>query len=167
TEQPDVTIELPVDAHLPHDYIAHERLRLEAYRTIATATDEAGLAAARAGLVDRYGPVPEPVENLFEVAGFRQHARRAGLSDVTAQGRFVRFAPVELAESAQLRLKRLYPGVVLKPAVRTVLVPFPTTARIGGKPLHGGDVLRWARQLIDAVILGDVSAAAKVGTRQG
>uniref|UniRef100_UPI0013574012 transcription-repair coupling factor n=1 Tax=Cellulomonas citrea TaxID=1909423 RepID=UPI0013574012 len=164
-EQPDMTIELPVDAHLPHDYIAHERLRLEAYRTIATATDEAGLDAARAELVDRYGPVPPPVENLFEVAGFRLHARRAGLTDVTAQGKFVRFAPVELAESAQLRLKRLYPGVVLKPAVRTVLVPFPTTARIGGKPLHGGDVLRWARQLIDAVLLGDVSAAAAVGTR--
>ena len=163
-ELPDVTVELPVDAHLPHDYIAHERLRLEAYRKIAAATDAATLGEVRAELVDRYGPVPPAVDNLFEVAGFRLHARAAGLSDVTAQGKFVRFAPVELPESAQLRLKRLYPGSILKPAVRTVLVPFPTTARIGGKPLHGRDVLEWARGLIDAVVRGDVSAAAAVGT---
>jgi transcription-repair coupling factor (superfamily II helicase) len=167
-EQPeelaDVTVEMPVDAHIPHDYIAHERLRLEAYRKLAAASDEAGLAEISAELVDRYGPIPEPVANLFAVARFRLHARAAGLTDVTAQGKFVRFAPVELPESAQLRLKRLYPGSVLKPALRTVLVPFPTTARIGGKPLHGEAVLAWARELIDAVVLGDVAAAAGVGT---
>jgi len=163
-EQPDVTIELPVDAHVPHDYIAHERLRLEAYRKIAAATDDTMLREVHAELVDRYGPVPEAVDNLFEVAQFRLHARCAGLADVTAQGRFVRFAPVSLPESAQLRLKRLYPGSVLKPAVRTVLVPFPTTARIGGKPLHGREVMTWARQFIDAIVRGDVSAAAEAGT---
>ncbi|WP_309135277.1 transcription-repair coupling factor [Cellulomonas sp.] len=164
-ELPDVTIELPVDAHIPHDYVAHERLRLEAYRKIATAADESALAEVHAELADRYGAVPAAVENLFDVARFRLHARGSGLSDITAQGRFVRFAPVELPESAQLRLKRLYPGAVLKPAVRTVLVPFPTTARIGGKPLHGKELLAWARQFVDAVVRGDVSVAAQVGTR--
>jgi transcription-repair coupling factor (superfamily II helicase) len=163
-EVPDVTIELPVDAHLPHDYIAHERLRLEAYRKIASAADEQALTEVRAELVDRYGPVPDAVNNLFDVAAFRTRVRAAGLSDVTAQGKFVRFAPVELPESAQLRLKRLYPGTVLKPAIRTILVPFPTTARIGGRPLHGEELLAWARQLIDAVVLGDVAAAATAGT---
>jgi transcription-repair coupling factor (superfamily II helicase) len=163
-EQPDVTIELPVDAHLPHDYIAHERLRLEAYRKIASAADVAALREVHAELVDRYGPVPDAVSNLFEVAEFRVHVRGAGLTDVTAQGKFVRFAPVDLPESAQLRLRRLYPGAVLKPATRTILVPFPTTARIGGTPLHGAALLAWTRQLIDAVILGDVSAAAQLGT---
>jgi transcription-repair coupling factor (superfamily II helicase) len=163
-EQPDVTIELPVDAHVPHTYIATERLRLEAYRKVAAAADAAGLAAVRAELADRYGPVPAAVDNLLEVAAFRQHVRGAGLTDVTAQGRFVRFAPVQLAESAQLRLKRLYPGAVLKPAVRTVLVPFPTTARIGGTPLSGAPLLAWARTFVDAVVRGDVAAAAATGT---
>jgi transcription-repair coupling factor (superfamily II helicase) len=90
--------------------------------------------------------------------------RAAGLADVTAQGRFVRFAPVTLPESAQLRLKRLYPGAVLKPAVRTVLVPYPTTARVGGKPLQGREVMVWARQFVDAIVRGDVAAAATAGT---
>uniref|UniRef100_UPI002028C744 transcription-repair coupling factor n=1 Tax=Actinotalea sp. C106 TaxID=2908644 RepID=UPI002028C744 len=161
----DVTLELPVDAHVPHDYIAHERLRLEAYRKVADATTPEKIEAVRAELTDRYGTPPEPVENLFAVAAFRNRARGAGLTDVTAQGKFVRFAPVELAESATLRLKRLYPGTVLKPAVRTALVPFPTTARIGGRPLAGREVLAWAAELIEAVLGGDVAAAAAVGTR--
>ena len=163
-ELPDVTIELPVDAHLPESYIATERLRLEAYKKIAAAHDAAALEEVRAELTDRYGTLPDVAAALFEVAGFRNHARNAGLTDVTAQGKFVRFAPVDLPESAQLRLKRLYPGTVLKPAVRAVLVPFPTTARIGGRPLRGAEVLQWARQLIDAVVLGEVSAAAGVAT---
>ncbi|WP_456787938.1 transcription-repair coupling factor [Cellulomonas sp. P5_C5] len=163
-ELPDVTIELPVDAHIPHDYIAHERLRLEAYRKIAASPDAAALGEVRAELVDRYGAVPAAVDNLFEVAEFRQHVRASGLSDVTAQGKFVRFAPVDLPESAQLRLKRLYPGAVLKPATRTVLVPWPMTARLGGKPVQGREVMLWARQFIDAVVRGDVAAAAAVGT---
>jgi transcription-repair coupling factor (superfamily II helicase) len=161
-ETPDVTVELPVDAHIPITYIATERLRLEAYRKIAAAADEAALERVRAELVDRYGLVPPAVDALFDVAAFRQRARAVGLTDVTAQGKFVRFAPVQLPESAQLRLKRLYPGAVLKPAVRTVLVPFPSTARVGGTPLSGAPLLAWARQLVDAVLAGDVSTAARV-----
>ncbi|MFP3714960.1 transcription-repair coupling factor [Puerhibacterium sp. TATVAM-FAB25] len=164
-EQPEVTVELPVDAHLPESYIATERLRLEAYKKIAAAQDAAALAEVRAELVDRYGQLPDVASALFDVADFRNHAREAGVTDVTAQGKYVRFAPVDLPESAQLRLRRLYPGTVQKPAIRAVLVPFPTTARIGGRPLRGAEVLAWARQLIDAVVLGDVSAAASAGTQ--
>src|SRR5690606_15825229 len=86
------------------------------------------------------------------VAAFRNRAREVGLTDVTAQGPKIRFAPVELPESAQLRLKRLYPGSILKPALRTILVPAPTTARVGGRPLRGPEVLAWASELVDAVI---------------
>jgi len=148
----EVTIELPVDAHVPHDYIAHERLRLEAYRKVADAATSEALAEVRAELTDRYGAPPEPVENLLAVAELRNLAREVGLTDVTVQGRYVRFAPVELPESAALRLTRLYPGTVLKPAVRTALVPFPTTARVGGRPLAGREVLAWAAELVEQVL---------------
>ena len=47
----DVKIELPVDAHLPHEYIPGERLRLEAYRKIAEVAGEDALAAIRAELL--------------------------------------------------------------------------------------------------------------------
>ncbi|WP_127573502.1 transcription-repair coupling factor [Georgenia faecalis] len=163
-EKADVKIELPIDAHIPHDYIAHERLRLEAYAKIAAADDDAAIEAVREELTDRYGAVPEPILRLFSVAQLRTQARAAQLTDITAQGRYVRFAPVELPESAQLRLKRLYPGTVLKPAVRTVLVPFPMTAKLGGKPLRDTELLRWVHDLIDAVLVGNVAVAARVGT---
>ena len=94
----------------------------------------------------------------------RNLAREVGLTEIVSQGKFVRFGPVELPESASLRLRRLYPGAVLKPAVRQILVPAPTTARVGGRPVVGRAMLAWVRDLVAAVITGDVATAARVGT---
>ncbi len=130
-EKPEVRVELPVNAHIPHDYVPGERLRLEAYTRIAAIDSEADVTAARDELTDRYGEPPEPVLNLLEVARLRTAARRAGLTDITAAGSHIRFAPVELPDSRQVRVQRLYPKTVLKPTVRTMLVPVPKTAPIG------------------------------------
>ena len=151
----EMKIELPVNAHLPHDYVPGERLRLEAYRTIAHATTEEAVAEAAEELEDRYGPVPVPVQNLLDVARLRILARTVGLTDVATQGTMVRFAPAELPESRQLRLKRMYPGAQLKPSPGTdrhmALIPKPKTARIGGKDLVDEDILAWAREVLEAI----------------
>ncbi|MGQ0624473.1 MAG: transcription-repair coupling factor [Sporichthyaceae bacterium] len=158
----EVRVELPVDAHIPHDYVPGERLRLEAYRRIAdigsgqsaiVADPDAAVAAVRDELIDRYGPLPDPAVNLLAVARFRAHVRGAGLGEVTLAGAAVRFSPVELPESAQLRLNRLYPRSTVKAATRTILVPRPSTARVGGTPLTGLELLDWARQVIDTVLI--------------
>jgi transcription-repair coupling factor (superfamily II helicase) len=163
----EIKIELPVDAHLPHDYVPGERLRLEAYKKLASVVDEAQLGEIEAELLDRYGPLPEPVRNLMEVARLRTVARAAGVGDISVQGSYVRFGPVDLPESAQLRLQRLYPKSLVKDAVHTILVPKPMTARVAGKPLRDTAVLQWASDLIRAVMLGSVADAARVGTREG
>ncbi len=85
-EKPEVRVELPVNAHIPHDYVPGERLRLEAYTRIAAIDSEADIAAVNEELADRYGEPPEPVLNLLEVARLRTVARRAGLTDITAAG---------------------------------------------------------------------------------
>jgi transcription-repair coupling factor (superfamily II helicase) len=157
-ELPEIKIELPVDAHLPHDYLPHERLRLEAYRKLAAAETDQAVDDVAAELKDRYGDLPEPVENLLSVARFRVQARRAGVTEVTVQGNFIRFAPVELRESQQLRLKRLYPRTILKPALRSILVPRPMTARVGGQPLRDTEMLAWATDLLKAVLIEDIAA---------
>jgi transcription-repair coupling factor (superfamily II helicase) len=108
--------------------------------------------------------MPAPVENLLEVARLRVTARRAGLADVGTQGQHVRFGPLDLRESQQMRLARLYPGSLVKPAVHTVLVPRPKTARVGGQPLRDRAVLEWARQVIEAVLVDDLAAAATVAS---
>jgi len=150
-EQPDVKVELPVDAHIPHDYVPGERLRLEAYRRIASVADDDDIAAVADELTDRYGPLPEAVLNLLAVARFRVRARDAGLTDVTLQGQHVRFAPVELLDSQKVRLQRLYPKSIVKPQTRTMLVPTPKTAPLGGRPLRDLALLKWCTDLVEAM----------------
>ena len=57
-ERPEVRVELPVDAHIPHDYVPGERLRLEAYTRIAAIDSADDIDAVRDELADRYGPPP-------------------------------------------------------------------------------------------------------------
>jgi transcription-repair coupling factor (superfamily II helicase) len=66
-----------------------------------------------------------------------------------------------------LRLQRLYPRSLVKPAIGTVLVPRPTTARIGGTPLRDAALLDWARQLLEAVLGDDLVAGAGASGRTG
>jgi transcription-repair coupling factor (superfamily II helicase) len=160
----EIKIELPVDAHLPHEYVPGERLRLEAYKKLATVQDAAGLAEIEAELKDRFGAPPEPVLNLFEVARLRTVARKAEVANISVQGDYVRFGPLDLPESRQLRLQRLYPGSLVKPAVRTILVPRPMTSRVAGQPVRDMAVLRWATDLIEAVLLDGVADAARVAS---
>ncbi|MGW2055274.1 transcription-repair coupling factor [Streptomyces sp. NPDC001840] len=148
----EVKIELPVDAHVPHDYAPGERLRLQAYRAIASANTEADITAVREELTDRYGKLPEPVENLLLVAGLRMLARACGVAEIVLQGPNIRFAPVDLRESQQLRLKRLHPRTVIKPAAHQILVPRPTTGKIGGKPVVGRELLAWTGEFLTTIL---------------
>ncbi|MCQ1987811.1 transcription-repair coupling factor [Arthrobacter sp. zg-Y844] len=147
----EMKIELPVNAHLPHDYVPGERLRLEAYRKLASALTNEAIDEVLAELVDRYGEPPQEVKNLIDVARFRVDARAAGLTDVALQGNFIKFAPADLPESRTMRLQRMYPGALVKPALNAVLVPKPKTARIGGRDLVDAEILAWAKQVLDAV----------------
>jgi transcription-repair coupling factor (superfamily II helicase) len=168
-ERPEVRVELPVDAHIPHDYVPGERLRLEAYTRIAAVDSVDDIDAVRDELADRYGPPPQPVLNLLAVARLRARARRAGLTDIARQGSHIRFSPVELPESREVRAQRLYPRTLLKPAVRTMLVPVPKAdgarasagraaparpVSLGAPPLRDQDLLAWCEELIETVLGG-------------
>lgn len=150
-EPVEVKVELPVDAHLPHAYVPAERLRLDIYKRLADAHDDAAIDAMRDEILDRYGPLPKPVETLLAVARLRADARDAGLTEIVLVGSNVRFAPVELAESASLRMARLYPRSTLKPATRTMLVPRPQAAAIGGDAPRDVELLDWVRSVIKTV----------------
>ncbi len=171
-ERPEVRVELPVNAHIPHEYVPGERLRLEAYTRIAAVDSAEDLAAVRAELTDRFGPPPEPVLSLLAVARLRANARHAGLTEITQQGTHVRFSPVNLPESREVRVQRLYPRTLLKPGVRTMLVPVPRAVpgggnrsaapgarsgqvtQIGARPLRDAELLTWCEELVEAVFSG-------------
>jgi transcription-repair coupling factor (superfamily II helicase) len=147
-EVAEIRVELPIDAHLPHEFVPEERLRLDVYRRLAAATTDPEVEAVAAEMTDRFGALPAVVENLLGVARFRVLARRAGLDEVVLQGNAVRFHPVELPDSRSMRLTRLYPGSIIKPTVRTILVPRPD-----------GNLLQWAAELITSVLEPDRSVS--------
>jgi transcription-repair coupling factor (superfamily II helicase) len=164
----DVKVDLPINANLPQDYLPGERLRLEAYRSLASAASDAAVEEVRLELLDRYGPLPLEVENLLAVAKFKVVCRRYGLTEVSLQGPSVRFSPVLLPESAQLRLQRTYDKTLYKPAVSTMAAARPkgvlnkdgtfSPAKFGGEPLRDQALLSWCVELLDG-ILGPVLQA--------
>jgi len=117
------------------------------------------------------------VENLLAVARLRIVARNAGLTDIIIQGNHIRFGPVDLPDSRQVRLQRLYPGTIVKPAVSTMLVPVPKAVpgtragsgstragtgqaiSLGAPPLRDQELLSWCEELIEAVLGGLGSAS--------
>jgi transcription-repair coupling factor (superfamily II helicase) len=153
TELIDVKVDLPVDANLPPDYVPGERLRLSAYRSLAEASTSEAVEGVRAELVDRFGPIPAQVENLLAVAHFRVQARSRGVTEVSLQGNTVRFSPVELADSALLRLRRLYPRSNYKTTVSTLSVPRPTAdgSTFGATLVRDIALLKWCGDVLDTI----------------
>lgn len=151
-EDSEVRIELPIDAHIPPEYMDSERLRLEMYQKLSSVRKETELEAVREEMTDRYGVPPANVELLFTVAKLRMQARVLGIKEIVAQGRFVRFSPISLADSQMLRIKRLHPGTVIKPAVRQILVPAPKGEKLGQGSLHDEPLAQWVAQLLQNVL---------------
>ncbi|WP_293038474.1 transcription-repair coupling factor [Mycobacterium sp.] len=140
-EPKDVRIDLPVDAHLPPDYIASDRLRLEGYRRLAAAASDGEIDAVVEELVDRYGALPEPALRLVAVARLRLLCRAAGITEVSApSGATVRLSPIQLLDSAQIRLKRMYPAANYRATTSTVQVPIPRAG--GGQSFAGAARIR-------------------------
>ena len=151
-EKKDLRLDITVDAHIPEDYISAERLRLEVYGKIAAVETSEQEKDLREELADRYGPIPQQVDLLFEIARLRSLLRRMGIDELATQGKYLRIHPIELKESQAMRLKRLYPGCVVKAAVRQLLVPLPMTARIGGVPLTDHALIDWIENLMTKVL---------------
>ena len=81
----DVTLDIPMSAHIPAGFIPNEVQRLSAYRRIADAEGEDTQLLLREELEDRYGELPEEVENLFLLAKIKQLAKRAYIGLVTVR----------------------------------------------------------------------------------
>ena len=152
-EPKDVRIDLPVDAHLPPDYIGSDRLRLEGYRRLAAAGDDAAIAAVIEELVDRYGPLPEPALLLVAAARLRLLCRQYGVTEVTsASASSIRVTPLTLLDSQQLRLKRMYPSATYRATTSTITVPIPRAGSgVGAPRVRDAELLRVVAGLLLAL----------------
>ena len=149
----DCKIELPLDAHLPTDYVDSERLRLDIYRRLADAASYEVLTEIEEELIDRFGPLPMPAKELIAVASLRLLAKNLEIADISMVGKNLRLSPVDLAESGQIKLSRLYPGSIYKNASQTLLVSRPTTANWIDSPKVGNtSTLTWVNEVITNLI---------------
>ena len=133
----EIAIEVPGDAHLPADYVTKEATRLEAYRRLANVETAQALDDVRTEWLDRFGPIPPPAEALLKVGRLRVECVRTGVREITVTkgpgfggpDHIARISPVELPDSRQVRLQRLYSGkgagnqAIYKEAVGELQVP--------------------------------------------
>jgi transcription-repair coupling factor (superfamily II helicase) len=103
-DEPTVSINLGIDVAIPESFIADMGQRLRTYKRVSSARDEEALAAIRAETEDRYGRIPEPVEDLFGYARLRQAAELVGVISIdrTREG-----IAVKLAEKARVAPEKL------------------------------------------------------------
>ncbi len=126
----EVRIDLPVDAHLPDEYVTTQQARLEAYRRLALAATHEEVDDVAAEWEDRFGPLPAAATALLDIARLRVEARRVGLTEVVKARNEVRLAPVDLSASQQVRLQRLAPRAVLNAPSGALFVPAPPDREI-------------------------------------
>ena len=146
-EPAEIKLDVPVDAHLPADYVTREDLRLEAYRRLATVTTQVEVEDIRNEWLDRYGPIPAPAAALLQVAALRAECARTGVRDVTVvlsrmagglgPAGSVRMGPLELKTSQQIRLQRRWPKAIWKAEIQQLVLPLGT----GGAKVPPGDEL--------------------------
>jgi transcription-repair coupling factor (superfamily II helicase) len=87
-------VDLHVPALIPEAYLPDVHLRLVLYKRIAAAADDEALDELAAEMVDRFGPLPPPIDNLYRVTRLKLAASALGLRrlDVGPQGGLVEFA---------------------------------------------------------------------------
>ena len=83
---PEMNLNLPLDHFIPRSYIRDERLRLQAYRELAAAEDEAQLDGLFRSLRDRYGAAPAQLDNLAFSLRVKLRGQQLGLRSVVADG---------------------------------------------------------------------------------
>ena len=115
-----VRLDVDVDAYLPPDYIPFEAAKIDVHRRIAGAREAGELRALRDELRDRFGPVPDPVENLLELQRARIELGRAGARTVEFRGGRLSATPIPLDAEAVGRLRGRIPEAIYESRTRTL-----------------------------------------------
>ncbi|HKY06566.1 MAG TPA: transcription-repair coupling factor [Blastocatellia bacterium] len=85
-DEVSAVINIGVDIRIPEDYIRDVSQRLRTYKRVSSAESEEELRDVHAEIEDRYGPIVESVENLFEYARLRREASRLGIISIDREG---------------------------------------------------------------------------------
>jgi transcription-repair coupling factor (superfamily II helicase) len=120
-----VRLDVNVDAYVPADYIPYEQAKIEVHRRVAGAFEVADVERLREELEDRFGPVPEPLENLLAVQRARIKFGQAGVRAVSFRGDRLAVTPVELDSVRAKRLHEQLPEALYESGRSQVSVRVP------------------------------------------
>jgi transcription-repair coupling factor (superfamily II helicase) len=107
-----VRLDVNVDAYVPADYIAYEQAKIDVHRRIAGALEVADVEQLREELEDRFGPVPEPLENLLSLQRARIKFGEAGARTVSFHGDRLAVVPIQLDSRRAKRLREELPDAL-------------------------------------------------------
>jgi transcription-repair coupling factor (superfamily II helicase) len=120
-----VRMDIPVDAYVPGDYVPYEAAKIEVHRRIAGAREVADLILLREELEDRFGPVPEPLQNLISLQDARIKLGRAGARTVEFRAAKMTVAPIDLDARAVKSLRAELPHAVYDSGRSSVSIRVP------------------------------------------
>ncbi|HZC13960.1 MAG TPA: DEAD/DEAH box helicase, partial [Thermoleophilaceae bacterium] len=143
-----VRLDVPVDAFVPGDYVPYEAAKIDVHRRVAGAREIADLILLRDELEDRFGPVPEPLDNLIKLQDARIKLRRAGARAVTFRAGRLAVSPIELDSAGARALRAELPEALYESGRSTVSVRVPDDpgARFNGVVAAAEAVLRAATE---------------------
>jgi transcription-repair coupling factor (superfamily II helicase) len=104
-----VRLDINVDAYVPADYIGYEQAKVDVHRRIAAARQVSELVELQAELEDRFGPLPEPLENLILLQQARIKLGQAGATAVSFRGGRLAVTPIELDSVRAKRIRAEIP----------------------------------------------------------
>jgi transcription-repair coupling factor (superfamily II helicase) len=139
-----VRVDARVDAYVPASYVAAEALKIDLHRRIALAEDEDELRELVSATEDRYGPLPEPVENLFAIQEAKLKLARLGADYLVFRGGRVNVGPLALGSAEVRALVAVAPTLIYSTQKREV------SLRV--------ESLRDALELPDAIVQARVAA---------
>jgi transcription-repair coupling factor (superfamily II helicase) len=120
-----VRLDVNVDAYVPADYVPYEQAKIEVHRRIAGAFEVADVERLREELQDRFGPVPEPLENLLALQRARIKFGQAGVRTVSFRADRLAVTPVELDSVRAKRLHEQLPEALYESGRSQVSVRVP------------------------------------------
>ncbi len=107
-----VRVDARVDAYVPAAYIAAEALKIDLHRRIALVEGEDELRELVASTEDRYGPLPEPVENLFGIQEAKLKLARLGADYLVFRGGRATVGPLALGSADVRALREARPTAI-------------------------------------------------------
>ena len=133
-----VRVDARVDAYVPAAYIGGEALRIDLHRRLALVEDEDELRELHAAIEDRFGPVPEPVECLFQIQEAKLKLAVLGADYLVFRGGKATVGPLVIGSGELAELRKRIDTAVYMTASREVSLR--------------GDDFGGALRLVDAIL---------------